>query len=248
MFQNLTTDDKIAGEKDTLGGSRVLDTDAYAGTIKLAYGTKAESEAMGLVLEVESDDGATIKQTFWMTSGKAKGCKNTYEKDGKTYYLPGFIMADTLAQLTTGKSITKLDTEKKVIKKYDSTAKAEIPTDVQMLTEMIGQRIVIGLLRQIVDKTVKNDSTNTYEPTGETREENEIDKLFCGRDTHLNMTLTEIKAGDTEATFYGQWLEKNKGQVRNKAKGASGTAGAPKAGTPAAAGTAKPTTSLFGGS
>lgn len=245
MLNTLTTDDNIAGERDVLGGSRLLDTDAYRLKVEYAYVSTSESGALGLFVAFKGNNGEQLRSTQWMTSGTAKGRKNTYEKDGKSYYLPGFMMADTLAMLTTGKPINQLATEEKVIKLYNKDAKAEVPTKVQMVTEMLGQEVMVGVIKQTVDKTTKDVATGEYVATGETRDENEIDKLFCAKETHLNMTVTEIKAQATEAVFFNQWLEANKGKVKNKVKGANGTAGAPKSGAPAAAGTPKPGKSLF---
>ena len=100
----------------------------------------------------------------------------------------------------------------------------------------------INLLKT-VDKTKKNDATGQYEPTGETREENEIDKLFRASD---RMTTAEIRAKAAEASFAFTWETKNTGVTKNKSKGApagTGTAGMPMM-SPGV--TKKPATSLFG--
>lgn len=246
LLKSMSTDANIAGERDSLGGSRLLESGAYKAKVEHAYVATSEGGALGLFLAFKTADGQEIRSTQWMTSGTAKGRKNTYQDNkGDTQYLPGFLMANSLALLTTGKEINQLDTEEKVIKLYNKEAKAEIPTKVQMITDMVGQDIVIGVVKQTVDKTVKNETTGQYEPNGETRDENEIDKFFCGKEGFENMTTTEIQAKATEASFYDKWVEKNAGVTRNKVKGASGTAGAPKPGAAAAAGTAKPKTSLF---
>jgi hypothetical protein len=92
-----------------------------------------------------------------------------------------------------------------------------------------------------VDKTKKNDA-GVYEATGETRDENEIDKLFRAKD---RMTTAEIRAQADTAGFIDTWDAKFSGIVKMKAKGAGGTAGAPKAAGAAPAAAKKPTTSLF---
>lgn len=241
LLKNLATDDSIANEKDSLGGGGVLESGAYPSKVTLAYVTKSTGGATGLVLKAKTSEGRDINQTLWMTSGTAKGGKNYYEKDGVKSYLPGFIAANALSLLTTGKDIAELDTETKVVNVYNSEAKAEIPTKVEMVVDLLGKDIVIGLIKQTVDKNVKNDA-GMYVASGETRDENEIDKFFRAED---HLTTAEIRAAANEPVFYGTWADKWNGKVRNKAKGAgaAGTAGAPKA---AAAGAKKPTTSLFG--
>lgn len=243
LLNALKVTDKVEEDRDSLGGNSALETDAYLATVTLAYIKKSEGGAMGLFLHFKTADGKDIRSNQYMTSGSAKGGLPYYiDKEGKKQYLPGFNIANALALLTVGKEISELDTEEKTVKLYSSEAKAEIPQQVQVVTALMGQEIIIGLVKQTVDKTKKNESTKEYEATGETRDENEIDKLFRASD---KMTKAEISAGATEPGFYTAWLEKNKGVTRNKVKGASGTSGAPKAGG-AAGGTQKPKTSLFG--
>ena len=241
LLANLSTDASVTEEKDSVGSSGPLDSGLYKSTVSLAYVTKSAGGAMGLVLNLKTEAGREIRQTLWMTSGTAKGGKNYYEKDGEKFYLPGFNHANSLALLTCGKEISELDTETKVVNVYSAEAKSEVPTKVEMLMDLLGKEIIVGVIRQTVDKTKKNEATGTYEATGETRDENEIDKLFRAKD---RMTTAEIRAQAETATFIDTWDAKFSGTVKNKAKGASGTPGAPKAaGAPAAA--KKPTTSLF---
>jgi len=253
ILASLVTDDSIANEKDTVGGgSRILESGLYHCTVETAHIGKAASGALSLVVSFKTDDGRSFRQTFWMTSGSAKGCKNYYEKDGEKHYLPGFVQANSLALLTVGQEISQLDTEQKVIPLYNAEAKAEVPTKVDMVMDLVGKEILVGVLKQIVDKTKKNEATGTYEPTGETREENEVDKFFRARD---KMTTAEIRAQAEEANFYKVWSEKWTGKVKEKAKGvaAVGNAGTASAnagsfGMPkmaAAGGAKRPTTSLF---
>lgn len=241
LLKNLTTDTSISNETDSVGSSGPLDSGLYTAKVAMAYINTAASGALGLVVHLKTEAGREVRQTLWMTSGTAKGCKNYYEKDGEKHYLPGFLHANSLSLLTVGKEISDLETETKVVKLYSSEAKAEVPTKVEMLMDLIDQDIIVGVIRQTVDKTKKDDN-GVYQPTGETRDENDIDKLFRAKDS---MTTAEIRAQAEEASFIHTWETKWAGKVKNKAKGVaagSGTAGAPKA----AAGTKKPTTSLFG--
>jgi len=244
LLSNLTTDENIQNERDSVGSGGPLDSGLYNCTINLAYITKSQGGALGLVLNLSTDAGREVRQTLWMTSGTAKGCKNYYEdKNGHKQYLPGFNLANSLALLTVGKEISSLDTETKVVNAYSSEAKAEVPTKVEMVMDLLGKEIIAGIIKQTVDKTQKNDA-GVYVPTGETRDENEIDKFFRARD---KMTTAEIRAQAEEASFIDTWDQKWTGKTRERAKGAAnGLPGVPKlGGTPAAQGTKKPTTSLF---
>lgn len=229
MLANLATDDSIATAKDSVGGSGPLESGLYPCTVGLAFLKKSDGGAMALVLNLKTDDGKEIRQTLWMTSGTAKGCKNYYEdKQGAKQYLPGFTHANALCLLSVGKPIAELTTETKVINLYSPEAKAEVPTKVEMLMDLIGQEIYVGLLKQTVDKTQKNDA-GVYVATGETRDENEIDKFFRAKD---KMTEAEIRAKADEAAFFLTWDQKWTGKTKDKAKGAAASK--------------KPTTSLFG--
>lgn len=240
LLKNLKTDDTIANERDSVGGSGPMDSGLYPSTISLAYLKKSDGGALALVLHAKTAAGKEIRDTLWMTSGTAKGGNNFYiDKNGAKQYLPGFLLANGLSLLTVGKDLSDLDTEQKVVKLYSSEAKAEVPTKVDMVTDLLGQDILVGVIKQVVDKTQKNDA-GEYVPTGETREENVIDKFFRARD---RMTVAEILAKAEAASFADTWETKFTGFVKEKTKGAAGVAGAPKAAGAAAA--KKPTTSLF---
>ena len=243
LLANLATNETINNERDSIGGSGPLDSGLYMLKIALAYINKAASGALGLVLQFKTEDNKDVRQTLWMSSGTAMGCKNYYEdKNGEKQYLPGFIHANAICLLTVGKEISAMETETKVINLYSAEAKAEVPTKVEMVMDLIGQEVLAGIIKQTVDKTVKNDA-GVYVATGETRDENEIDKIFRAKD---RMTTAEIRSQATEATFADSWEQKWTGKVKDRAKGATaGLAGVPKlGGAPAAS--KKPTASLFG--
>lgn len=242
LLASLTSDGSIKDETDSVGGSKfsVKESGLYEGKVSLAYLKKSEGGALALNMTVVTEDGSEIKQDFWMTSGTAKGGKNYYEKDGQKSYLPGYLAANSLCLLTVGQEISAMETEEKVVKLYSFEAKAEVPTKVSVITDLIGKDILIGLIKQEVDKNAK-DASGVYVATGETQLVNEVDKFFRASD---RMTTAEIRATATEAVFVNTWEDKWKGVTKNKAKGAKagGTAGLPK---PAAGGSGKPVTSIF---
>lgn len=246
LLSTLASDATIANETDSVGGGNSpLESGLYSCTVNMAYINKSASGALGLVLNLAGPGNREIRQTLWMTSGTAKGAKNYYEKDGEKHFLPGFNHANALALLTMDKEISAMDTETKVVKVYSPEAKAEVPTKVEVIMDLLGKEILVGLLKQTVDKTQKNDA-GFYMPTGETRDENEIDKLFRASD---RMTTAEIRAQATEATFAATWESKWAGKTKMKSKGAaagSGTSGMPKLAGAIPATSKKPATSLFG--
>lgn len=241
LLANLTTDSSIEDEKDVVGGGySPFESGLYTGTVALAFLTKSTGGALALNLHL-SINGRELRQQLWMTSGDAKGNKNFYlDKDGEKQYLPGFIHANALALLTVGKEISQLDTEKKVVNLYSSATKSEVPTEVEMLVDLLGKEIMVGVIKQLVAKNAK-DASGEYVPTGESREENEIDKFFRASD---RKTTAEIRAQVAEAAFADTWAKKWTGQVRDRMPKGTANAGASKPAASASAG--KPTTSLFG--
>lgn len=249
LLKNLKTDSSIAGEKDSLGGGGVVDSGLLNMVVTMAYLKESDGGALGVFATLKNKaDGKEMRISQYVTSGKAKGQKNTYtDKEGAEQYLPGFLIMNSLAELTTGLNLSDLDTEDKLVNIYSSAAKAEVPTKVPVLTQLIGQEINVGVLKQRVNKQVKDDAGN-YVDTNDERFINEVDKFFCAKDKFLNMTVAEIKAKAEKAEFYAKWAEKNTGKVIDKFKAVgNGTPGAPsRPGAAAAGGAAKPASSLFG--
>ena len=239
LLAGLTSDTSIQEEKDSLGGSFVLESNAYTLTITLPYIMKSAGGAMGLVLHCVTPEGKNYRETLWVTSGTAKGCKNYYETtNGEKRYLPGFAMANAIAVMTTGQELGTLETEVKVANVYNKEAGKEIPTKVDVITDLVGKVFIGGILKQLSNKTAQ-DAAGVYQPTGETREENVLDKIF----SENGLTMAELRAGQTEGSFLTDWVAKWKGQIKDRSTkgGATGTAGVPAAAAPAA----KPAKSLF---
>ena len=241
-------DEKV--EEDFIGGGGLLDTDIYTATVKAVYeteSTKSKAVALNFILDI---DGKEVRQQIWMTNGKGG---ITYKaKDGSEKNLPGYNQVNSLFMLALGKEIGDTDVEEMTLKLYDYDAKAEVPKQVDCYTDLHGVEIQVAIQRQTVDKTKKDDNTGKYEPTGETRDENEIIKFFPAAAQvtisevamhikSLGGTLDEVLEDDQmeqaiasmipdgEDTFVGgyaeKWLEKNRGNVYNKAKGAGKSGG-----------------------
>lgn len=238
----LKSDSSVALDENRVGGYRVLESDIYSASITHAYLTTSKGGAYALNLEAKTSEGTTFKEQLWMTSGTAKGCSPYYtDQQGNKKAIPGFTVANGLGLLTIGKEIGDIETEEKVIKLYDYTQKKEVATPVQMFTDLIGQEIKLGLVKQIVDKNVKNGN-GEYVPSGETREQNVINKVFRAKD---NFSVVEIVAQADEATYFQTWLDSNKGNTQDKSSKDAKPASAPAATPFPAANSAAPTTSLF---
>ena len=208
MFSDIQTPQNVVEEKDVLGGGfKPLDTDVYLATIKHAYGSTAQSGAKAVNFEFELEDGRKYRETLYVTSREGKP---TYtNQKGEVNYLPSYSIVDGIALFTTQKPLNEQATEPRTINLYDFNAKKELPKEVPMLMDMVGKQVKLAISLNLVDKTTKNDNTGKYEPTGETKEENSITKVFH---PVSNKTVPEVKASQ-EASFHDAWLAKNKGQV-----------------------------------
>ena len=245
FFTNLTTQADVAEEKDSLGGSRTLDTNIYKMKVAMAYLHKSEGGALAVNLHLKGENGEELKPAIYVTSGNAKGNKNYYENTkGEKQYLPGFNLMNSLALLTTGKDLASLEDtiEEKVVNVYNFESQAEVPTKVNVVMGLLDQDIYVGVVRQTVNKKKKIEGTNDYETLAETRDENDIDKFFCAREGYDKLTSAEIKAGAKEPAFFDAWKEKNAGKTRDKTEKTSTAA---KAGAPAKPAAGKPSSSLF---
>lgn len=254
LFGNLKEKTQnVEAAKDSLGGSGfgAKESDIYTGTVKVAYVGKADSGADWMQLIIEDLKGSAgnsageFRAQVYFTSGKEKGNKPTYEKNGKEYFLPGFTVINDMMLMATGTFLADADFEEKIVKVYDFDLKAETNKSVMVPVELVGQTVTFALEKILEAKQVKGD--NGYVDSGETREVNEIQKVF-----HPELLVTVVEAQEAEkaekeltpelAVFHAAWLEKNKGKTRDKTKGSTGGNGKgglpPKPGAGAGTGTA----------
>lgn len=202
--------------KDSLGGYEPLASDIYEAEIKAAYVTTSRSGAatINLVLDIA---GREYHETIYFTNSKGETFFLS-KQSGEKISLPGYTTFNDLCLCAVGKEVNQLESENRTFKIYDVEAKKVLPKEVPTAVELIGKKVAVGILHEIVDKTAKNDD-GAYVPTGETREQNVIDKVF---DLKSHKTVNEARENATEATFYDLWLDKNKDQIRKRVKGKAG--------------------------
>lgn len=244
VFGNVSTDG-LEEAQDRVGGFRVLETDAYKGTIKMAYVGKAANSKARSVTIVLAHASGEYRETLWVTN---RNDENFYVKDGKKNALPGFTIVDDICVMTTNKGLTEQAAEEKVVNLYDFDQKKEVPTSVPMLVDLLGKEVTLGIQKHLVNKQAK-DGNGEYQDTAETREVNVIDKVF-----HVpsNLTVVEARNGVQQAKFYGLWVERNRDQTQDRrsikdgASAQGGRSGRPVGAPPKAGESAAKTPSLFG--
>ncbi|EIV0540739.1 hypothetical protein L7B14_004209 [Salmonella enterica] len=228
-----------AVEKDVVGGGfKSLPSGIYGFDVLLAYCGKSKGGAKFVQLELKEVDTDNKRRFTIYVSNKEGSIKYKNKKTGALEYLPGFLTIDSLCLLTVGKPLVQLQAqiEKKTINLYNFDLKREVPTEVDMLMPLIGQRIKAGILETIENKSAKNPSSGVYEPTNEKRTINEIDKFFRDRD---DKTVGEIVGKKEKAEFIDTWKAKWDGVPNDKYKAVAqaGNSGVP-GGAFAGAGTA----------
>lgn len=238
LLSNIDTlENADTSEKDIVGsGYSAFDSGIYLFKVKLPYLVESTKGAVGLNLTLVSEDNKELKTIIYITSGKEKGKKTYYVKDDQQIPLPGFLLANSLAQLTLDKELLSLETSSKFVKVYDYDLSQEVAKEVDVYDDLIDQEVYVAITKQLVDKDYRN-------PNGETKERNEIKKFF----NPDKLTKNELDNNLTEPSFFNVWIKSWEGKVENKVSASSGTPGSPlqKAASSSGMSPSKPTTSLF---
>jgi hypothetical protein len=157
-------------------------------------------------------NGREYRETIYVTNKKGENFFQNKSDLTKKVPLPGFVTIDDLCLVTTGAPLCDQVIEEKMVKVWDYDAGAEMPKSVPVLTGLIGQQVRFGIFKQKVDKNEKN-AAGDYVPSGETREENVIDKVF---EYDSKLTVVEARNGTQSAVFHDSWATKNRGVTRDK--------------------------------
>lgn len=224
LFSGLTTDG-LEETQDRLGGYQPFDSDIYTGLIKAAYAGQSAGGAKSVSLIVDFN-GKEYRETVYITNRKGENFFYNKNDTTKKVPLPGFTTIDNICLVTTGAPLSEQPTEEKTIKVYDPEARAELPKAVQMLVDLIGKEVSLGILRSLENKNEKN-ANNEYVPTADTRETNYIDVVFH---TPTKMTVVEARNNAEAPAFWDAWSDRNKGNTKDNREikdGQGGKSGRP---------------------
>jgi len=219
---NLKLDDDVVADKESTGGggnSRIWDAGVYNTKIEMVTVEESKSGATSVNITLKPADPEAklfpLRETFWITSGKAKGSKPFYVgKDGKKHPLPGYTVANRMCLATVGKPLSEAvpEGEVKTINAFSYEHKKEIPVEKYVLTELIGKPVTVAVMAQERNKRRAN-AEGVYVDIAETYTANEV-RYFANTETGLS--VDEMADGTTEASFMKEWHEKNKGVVVDK--------------------------------
>jgi hypothetical protein len=213
---NLKLDADVIADVETTGGGgnkRVWDAGVYDVIVEMATVEESKGGATSVNVTLKNSDKESklfpLRDTFWITSGTAKGANPYYvDKAGKKHPLPGYTVANRMCIAMTGNPLNEVipTGEKKTINAYSWEAKKEVPTEKFVLTDLIGKPVKIALVTNLENKRAKNIASGVYEATAETIEKNEV-RYFANIVTGLS--VDEMAAGTTEPTFMAEWASKN---------------------------------------
>jgi hypothetical protein len=198
--------------------SPTFETDVYKFKIDQAYVDKSKGGAGFMSLSMVAEDGRTMNQQVYFTSGDDKGNRITFDvkKNGKPtgeeQYLPGFIIADDLHMMITEKPLSEMDPTEKLVRAWDPESGKEQPIEKDVLLDFKGAEVKLAIRKLMDFKTVNKDGV--YVKTTDIINQNEIVKVF---DAETDQTVSEIKA-EEDAAFMEKWISNYKGIVVDKTK------------------------------
>lgn len=235
LFSNLERKTNVEKPKDVLGGGfQTLPSDVYDAVISMAYVSKSTGGAQFIEFEFKLPEGKIHKETVYVTSGDAKGNKFTYEKNGKEFYLPGYILADEICAVASEQLLSQQDSDERLVEVYDFETKQKVQKEYPVLIDLIGKKLKLAILQ--VEENKKEKIGGQWKSINEVRTSNSIDKAF----NEDGLTTNELMDGIETPEFMEKWLDKNKGKAKNTYKEVAGATG----GSSMSSGTAKPK-SLF---
>lgn len=188
-----------------------LDSGVYPAKIRVAYLDSYASGAIFVALDavVTKEDGKEVPYKERICISNKEGSLTYTAKDGKVRPLPGYMTIDALCQAGTGTEFSGMSTEMKKIKVWNAATRQEEPADREVLMDLVGVKLELGILEEKEDH---------YANAGETILRNKIAKVF----TEEGKTISETRA-KLEGVYKETWNEKYKGNVIDRTSGAKKT-------------------------
>ena len=207
----------VTNEQDSLGGFTVP-TNTYQAVLRIAYMDKSARGALSVNLDFEilaNGKGRRYLETIYISD--ASGSVTRKDKDGNTVPTFGYEKVDSICKAALGKSLAELD---EAVMKKVKVGKDKVD-DREVLMELNDAKLILGISEQIENKSVKNESTGNWDPVAETRETNQISKVF---DVD-GLTTVERVAKQDEPKFMNDWVARFAGKRVDKTKKIAGAVG-----------------------
>jgi len=203
-------------------------TALYEGLIKAAYLIPSpwNDNEMDLAMHIELPSGYEHKIQKAVLRDKSPQVTNA--KTGKkelmwSYQQVSHIVGAALNGKTLADAFDSCQTKKVEI--YDFDSRKDVLTDVQMVADLVGKKLLIGLQRKIANKNQKN-SDGTWTPLPERKQTLEFGIAGSIDDRR---TFVEIQAGiaPEEAKEVDLWEKANSGKDWNAYKEVAAVSGVP---------------------
>lgn len=192
-----------------------IPTDVYKVKIIQNYLLESSAGSMGLALLLQREDGSEYKETFYFSTRKDKEGKVSYyyNKNGKTFLLPGFTtLNDMLYILTKGATHPgNITIKEEEVLVYNYDAKADLYEKHSVIQELKGKTILVLIDEINKNKDVKTDAG--YKPSNEEEVINEINKFLAP----TKETQTELK-NKVKPEWLDNYLGRSKGKIIDKYK------------------------------
>lgn len=202
LLNQLDIDNDVESNEDFLPGDFTKDTGMYPMKVDMAFMGKSDGGAVNVTLWLKEIGGnGGHRETFYVTS---KAGSNTYvdKRSGKKRLLPGMEGMNQLSIITAGKKLAAQTAEEKLVKIYNFQEKKDLPTKVEVLTEMLGAEVLVALTKKRENKRKKVG--DEYINTNEEQVSNIVSKFLYPN----GLTVAEHIAGQAETTYRDGWVKK----------------------------------------
>ena len=182
--------------KDTLvdENSFFVPTQAAVMTIDTVY----LSEYNGSITFNIGFQNSPLTAALYITDNK--GSNKGTRKNGDTYFLKDYLLADSLCKVVLNKSIKAAATEVNTLALWDFNAGARTNQEKEVFTELSGKKVILAVLHLIKNKQKKIGEK--WCKLADKKEANQI-KAFFNAETRL--TAKETADGSTVPKFLTDW-------------------------------------------
>lgn len=226
-------DDVERPSTDNLGGGFKASSGLYPMIVDVAYAEKTDKGSQAIHIHFKSADknsNMKYRKTLYVTSGDEKGNLPYYlggKNKDKKITLPDMQMFEQICKICVPDIKPEdLVEERKTIKLWNYEMKAEVPTEVDALTDLLNKKLLVGLrvVRQN-KRAPKEPGSKIYVDTNEPVEFTELHRVFYPD----GFSVEEKQAGADSAEFVKTWKAKHTPDyVHDTFKGIGGaTPGAP---------------------
>ena len=217
LFGNVDVSNTEEQQDRLAGGTFTVESGIYDATVKLMYMVPSASTNAKCLMTVFDINGVEHTERQWVLN---KNGEATYEKNGKSFMLPGFEAMNDLCLMATGFGLGEQEFQDKVIKVWDGQERKEVEKNMPVAVNLLGKTVKVGIVKVKRNKQKKGND-NQYYDTNEVVEENEIQKYFHAETGYTLLEFKKSKQGvqiNENERFSKQWTDANEGKVIDRFK------------------------------